>query len=330
MSVKNGRIILPNGMSYRVLVLPASDRMTPMVLRKIQELVKAGATVVGPTKPVKSPSLSGADAEVQSLADALPIWGKPLAFDVPPDFDAGGADLTFIHRSAGEAEIYFVSNQKHQEADANCIFRVAGKAPELWDPDTGQIEPAPFTVQDGRTSVPLHFDPAGSVFVVFRKPGTSAPAAKPATKEIAIAGPWQVKFGDKSVAFEKLTDWTKSADADIKFFSGTATYAAEFEMGDLKSPVFLDLGLVKEIAEVTLNGQSLGTLWKPPFRVDLTRALKPGRNRLEVQITNLWPNRLIGDLNENKQHTWTVIKPFKKDSPLLPSGLLGPVRLITQ
>ncbi len=332
MAVKNGRIVLANGLSYRVLVLPASDRMTPVVLRKIQELVKAGATVVGPTKPVKSPSLTGSDAEVQQLADALPIWGKPLAFDVPPDFDAGGADLTFIHRSTGSAEIYFVSNQKYQETNAICTFRVAGKAPELWWPDTGKIEPAPFTVEDGRTRIPLHFDPAGSLFVVFRKPGTSAPVIKPASKEIAIAGPWQVNFGGTSVAFAELTDWTKNAEPDIKFFSGTATYAVEFEIADVKPAIHLDLGNVKEIAEVTLNGQALGTLWKPPFSVDITRAAKPGKNQLEVQVTNLWPNRLIGDLNQpaDKRQTWSVITPFKKDSPLLASGLLGPVRLMVE
>jgi hypothetical protein len=342
-------------MSYRVLILPSGDSITPGMLRKVTELVKAGATVIGPVKPVKSPSLKDypqCDAEVKSLADALTIWGKPLTFDAAPDFDAGGANLAFIHRSDGDAEIYFVSNQQYKEVDATCGFRVTGKAPELWYPDTGRFEKSiPFSVKDGRTFVPLHFGPGGSVFVVFRKPGESAPDVKRGTKEIPITGSWRVLFPawngitppapavktsndskTTTVTFDTLDSWTANSDPEIKYFSGTALYTKEFDWQPVKGEISLDLGTVKNIAEVSLNGKSLGALWKPPFTMNVTDSLKPGKNILTVKVTNLWPNRLIGDMSlpPEKRRTWTVTTPFKKDSQLLESGLLGPVRLITE
>jgi hypothetical protein len=131
----------------------------------------------------------------------------------------------------------------------------------------------------------------------------------------------------------QLASWTQQADQGVKYFSGTATYVKEFELGpEAIRPaleLWLDLGRVKEVAEVRLNGRDLGVLWKPPFRVEITGAARAGRNTLEVRVTNLWPNRLIGDLRlpEQERRTWTTFNPFKPDSPLLESGLLGPVQV---
>ena len=194
MAVKDDRIVLPDGMSYRVLALPWSQTMTPELLRRVKELVQAGATVIGP-KPSASPSLCGfpqCDEEVKSLAAELwgdadgqgvkehrlgkgrVIWSdspeKVLAnLNVPADFTAG-QPLRCIHRRADDAEIYFVANLQPYGFTTTCSFRVAGRIPELWWPDSGRTERAAmWQEKDSRTHVVVPFEASGSVFVVFRE-----------------------------------------------------------------------------------------------------------------------------------------------------------------
>ncbi|MGO8927676.1 MAG: glycosyl hydrolase [Limisphaerales bacterium] len=619
--VKNGHITLASGANYSVLILPPEDvNMTPQMLQCLRELVRAGATVVG-LRPQHSPSLAGypeCDARVQELADELwgkcdgtsvlenpdgdgrVVWGKSLADvfaaqNLKPDFEfTGGSDtrLAWVHRVAGAADIYFISNQRAQFDAAEGTFRVSGKTPELWHPDTGIIESAPvWSEHDGRTTVRLTFDPAGSVFVVFRAavqpehlasirragrpiveerpkpmdlrilkavygafssggqgwldvtatakslvaggtrqipasndmagddpapnivkrlrveyrlsgqprkaevqegetlelpagamvekalygalptqtargsattvditgklaalvkagelnvridndlaggdpawlvpkelhvdyclngavkhaivqenetltlPETGLPAGTPSTFAFAngadgqmrlrawapgtfnfawasgrktesecssvpapleLARSWEVGFppgwkAPSRVTFERLQSWPENSDPGIKYFSGTATYSKEFEVPDdlpgANREFWLDLGAVKNFAEVSLNGRPFGILWKPPFRVDISTALRPGRNKLEVKVTNLWPNRLIGDEQSPADVEWsgkqlkswpqwlldgkpsptgrltfTTWHHWTRDSPLLESGLLGPVMLRT-
>ena len=530
-TVKNGRLTLASGASYAALILPPSDvNMTPQTLQRIRELVRAGATVVGP-RPQHSPSLADypkCDAQVKKLAGVLwgkcdgttvfdnadgkgrVVWGKSLAEvfaaqNLKPDFEfagAAGLRLAYAHRVAGAADIYFVSNQRRQFDAADCTFRVAGKIPELWHPDTGVIEAAPvWSEADGRTKVRLSFDPAGSVFVVFRRaaagvdhvvavtansapataagpklaiqhavytatdnagqldvtaqiaglardgqvvltvnneafgrdpayehvkelrvdytldgkpghltvpenetlklPATTATGQSPQweTSVVAdggtvvkawsngnlalctaggkilhadaadlpaaqeISGGWNLSFpphwgAPAAVTLDKLISWTEHADAGVRYFSGTATYEKEIEIAADRltagRELWLDLGAVKNFAEVSLNGENFGVLWKPPFRVNLTAAAKPGANKLVVKVTNLWPNRLIGDEQLPADREWdgkqlkqwpqwfldgkpsptgrltfTTWHHWTKDAPLLESGLLGPVTLRT-
>jgi hypothetical protein len=560
MSVKNGRIVLPDGMSYRVLVLPTTPTMTPALLRKVKALVETGATIVGPP-PLKSPSLSGypeCDAEVKALtasiwapdsmaslrsglhatrntkhviwdnsygprqsdvaspdplADAKWIWYregnpavsapvgtryfrrsftladkaqvesahvfmtadnsfelwvngrsagkgdnfhmagscdvKPLLrpglnvlavaaenagdkpnpaglagtllvkfadghqltlgtdkswlatqaagagwkteptpagdwagamelgamgmapwgavltqaavaeqycdfsiikqvlskLGVPPDFESDGA-LRYAHRRTDDSDIYFVANREDRLVDANCTFRVTGKAPTLWDPLTGRTRALPeYTSRDGRTTVPMRFEPAQSFFVIFRKDGSKATGENfpRANRAGELTGPWQVSFDPKWVGPEKITfntldDWSKRPEDGIKYYSGVATYRRSFDLpaeAQGRKPAahtyYLDLGSVKNIARVRLNGHDLGVVWCAPWRLEITRVAKPVGNRLEIEVANLWPNRLIGDqaLPPEQRLTSTTWNPFKKDSPLLQSGLLGPVMLWT-
>ncbi len=534
MKVQDGRLVLPDGVSYRLLVLPQAETMTPAMLRKIKELVSAGATVVGP-RPLKSPSLSGypdCDAQVRQLATELwgdcdgkrtterrngkgrVVWGTTpeavlAGMGVPPDFDSlpplNMPKLRYIHRAAGGTDVYFVANGSPQAMDAQCTFRVKGKRPEFWWPDTGRIERV--AVYDDVVSgmrIPICLDPAGSVFVVFRpevapafdralalsrdgKPVTATSKPKPeivvkkamygpwgeatcvrdVTAEVQrrvnkgayafkvatlappgrsskpdvlrvltveytvdgqpckslatdpelivlfdsreppdakvqygdngqllvearkagryevqmasgktgrvevpnlpqpmdVIGPWELRFpggwgAPEHVTFDKLISWSERAEAGVKYFSGTATYDKTFRMPAAMlgkgRRVYLDLGRVQVIAQVTLNGKNLGILWKPPFRADVTDAIRVGDNRLEIGVVNLWPNRLIGDeqLPEDSKRrpegnlvewpkwvlegqpsptgrcAFTTWRLWKRDSPLLESGLLGPVRLI--
>jgi len=373
-SVRDGRIFLPGGMSYALLVLPDDvDRLTLPVLHKLRDLVADGAFVVAP-RPNGSPSLTGypaSDAELRVVANDLwgPIdgksvnehaygngkvyWGKPLSevlveLKRQADFEHNrpyvDSKLVWHHRHTSDAEIYFVANQRERTEDVLTSFRVDGKEAELWHPDTGVIEPAEYRIAAGRIDVPIHLDPYGSVFVVFRTPASAVARALPhvALRILSsLEGPWQLDFppqagAPREVVLDKLMSWTASAEEGVRYFSGTATYTKEINAPKgwfyPAARILLDLGNVKEIAEISINGQPFGVLWKPPYRADVTDALKPGPNQVEIKVTNLWPNRIIGDLQANakKTYTFTDVRAYRADSPLLESGLLGPVSVLAE
>ena len=363
-AVKDGLLVLPDGMSYRLLTLPDYPSISMPVLRKIKELVEAGATVVGP-RPRHPASLEGfpqTDAELLAITDALwsgktgkgrVISGRDArevleADGIGPDFawtgSAAPGDIRYIHRGSEQSEIYFIANRAKSPVTLDASFRITGKAPELWDAVTGDRRPAAaFSEKDGVTRLRLEMPACGSIFVVFRKPA----AARPATgsppvlhSPEEITTPWTVSFNPKSggpnrdVTFATLTDWTLHSDPRIKYYSGTAIYHNTFQTDPQKPPVhtLLDLGLAREMATVRINGEELGTLWAPPFQIDISPAIVPGTNRLEVEIVNFWPNRIIGDasLPEQQRITRTNIRTLTAKTPLMPSGLLGPVRLLRE
>jgi hypothetical protein len=527
MSVKNGRIVLPNGMSYRLLVLPASQTMTPALVAKIGELVKAGATVIGP-RPLKSPSLAGypgSDAAVAATAAA--VWGdcdgqKVTAHDygsgkiiwglapenvlaslgVPEDFqaDKGRNHLGYIHRALDDGtDVYFIASSLDRPLQTNCTFRVTGKQPYLWWPQTGQTESvAAFEDKNGVTDIPLRLERTGSVFVVFRpggeiadpvasifRDGQPTPPKPPilvvqkasygvpgdtartrdvtakvqalvngGTREFTVAdlaqgddpafgtvktfvasytlagqaltargqdtdtvrldnteietapelkvasdgqwrletstnghyvlktvsgktipcdatgipdarplkGPWELAFPPKTgapdkVTLDQLASWSDNPDPGVKYFSGSATYRNTFTIDSAINPekmrVDLDLGDVQVMAQLKINGRDLGILWKPPYQTDITQQLKSGVNTIEVTVTNLWINRMIGDekLPEDSSRnpdgtlkawpqwlqdgqpsptgrfTFPTWKLWSASSPPQPSGLIGPVLL---
>jgi hypothetical protein len=454
-SAKDGRIVFPDGMSYRVLVLPERETMTPALLAKIRDLVAAGATVIGP-RPLKSPSLSGypgCDADVAKIAAQVwgdcdgvtvtehalglgrVIWvkdpsgqtdgGKPVAappaqakneafsepqakpasseggtwsvgappldqpeqygdfaavmsvlekMSVPPDLSSD-SPLRWIHRRDGGTDIYFVANPEPRPLAATAVFRVEGKRPELWDALDGSRRALPrYASSGGTTSVPLVFEPHQSFFVVFRDgsiPGSPEPTGPPANfrsfAEIAaLEGPWDVSFdpkwgGPATIVFESLADWSRRPEDGVRHYSGTAIYTKTFDLPasvtgrTAGERLWLDLGIVRNIASVRLNGRDLGVVWCDPWRVDITDAVKPKGNRLEIRVANLWPNRLIGDESQPPDAeyapggnlarwpewllkgegrpspgrlTFSTWKHYAQDSPLLPSGLLGPVKIL--
>jgi len=364
-TVKDGKIFLPDGINYRVLVLPDRDVISLPVLKKIKELVLAGATVIG-SKPTHGETLenfASTDAEVKKIADELRggktgkgrvIAGKTarevlLADGAKPDcgfVHANGLMLDYIHRTSGDTEIYFIANRTNFAAPATVAFRVSGKAPELWNAVTGEHKFATaYAEKAGQTFVPLDFTPCGSWFVVFREPSSAHPAMAKSNGEdfstlSEISGAWAVHFdpkwgGPETVQFDSLVSWPTRPEAGIKFYSGTATYEKTFEVPDSKlklknSKLFLDLGDVHEIAEVKVNGKLCGTVWSPPWRVDVTDALKSGENKLQIEVVNFWPNRIIGDASLPKEQrlTQTNIRKLTAQTPLEPAGLLGPVQLL--
>jgi (4-O-methyl)-D-glucuronate---lignin esterase len=358
LSVRNGKLVTPSGMSYEVLVMDENaKKMSLPVLRKIRDLAKSGATIAG-AEPVRSPSL--ADNQQEFAAIVKEVWGanrhnvmagQPLAQvlmakKIAPDFTyskpQADTAVLFVHRRIPDGDIYWINNRKDRIEEIEASFRVQSKEAELWYPEAGRTAPASYRIANGRTSVPLRLNPNESVFVVFRKPATAQSRTIPRKLEKAVAaleGAWQVSFqpdrgAPTKVTFDKLVSWSASADDGVKYFSGTATYTrtvnALSEWFKTGARLWLDLGDVKDLAEVIVNGQSLGIVWKRPFRVDVTESVKSGENAIEIKVTNLWVNRLIGDQQPSvtRKYTYTTMSFYRANSPLLPSGLLGPVQLV--
>jgi len=359
-----GRITTKSGMNYRLLALdPYSWHMSLPVLRAIHKLVADGAVVTG-QKPTDDPSLADDQAEFQKLNDELfgdgsgeHAVGKGKvyagqnaeaalkAMNVVPDFDhtkpQSDTRLLFVHRKLADGDLYFVDNRNDRDETVDAAFRVTGKAPELWHPETAKSEPASYNIAAGRTTVPLHLEPWGTVFVVFRKATNSTSLTLPKVVEADLAtveGSWKVAFqpgrgSPASVTLDKLISWTDSSDAGVKYFSGAGTYTKTLQAAPdwfkKGAKLWIDLGDVKNLAEVTVNGRSLGIVWHTPYRVDATSALKPGANAVTIKVINAWVNRLIGDQQPDAttKYTFADVKPYKANSPLLPSGLLGPVHV---
>ncbi len=356
LQVDGGDLVTASGMRYRILYLGGtSERMTLPVLRRIEQLIAQGATVVG-RRPGESPSLADDQQELAAIADRL--WGgavqkgkvmtardadEALAqLGVQRDFDyrkpQADSDVMFLHRRLDDADVYFLTNRQAREEHIEASFRIAGKRPEIWRADSGGKEPVSYRIESGRTSMSLHFAPHDAYFVVFREPATSDRVTLPAPKTTALTtltGDWTVTFqpgrgGPDAARKLAAGSWSEHADAAIRYFSGTARYSRELLVPSSWSGgrLMLDLGEVHELAEVLVNDRSLGILWHPPYRIDVTDALRRGSNRIEVRVTNLWVNRMIGDAQPDAQKiTFTAFPPYLPDAPLRPSGLLGPVRL---
>ena len=407
MSVKDGRIVLPDGMSYHLLYLQncvspledickavghyqqlevssdPSDAMSPEVIKKLRQLIKDGATVIG-APPKRSAELKGypdCDGEVQTIAAEIwgdldgknrterkfgkgrIIWGKTarevlLEDGILPDFSYVGQDnepekFDYIHRTDKESEIYFVINRTGRTEIGDFSFRVTGKQPEIWDPVTGEMKEAgSFMQKDGVTSLSLELAPYGSYFIVFRKSISVTCSGKDGFNFLKyqkigdLSESWQVIFdqawgGPGKIHFDKLSNWINRQEEGIKYYSGKATYRKVFDLDKKKAGLthagerlILDLGDVKHVAVVRLNGEELGTLWCSPWRIDITDWVQETGNMLEIDIVNLWANRVIGDwkLPVEKRFTKTHdvfrFDMLRESTPLTDAGLLGPVSLL--
>lgn len=372
--VEEGRIVLPDGMSYHLLALPSHAGFSLPVLKKLKAILEKGAVVVG-SKPTYMNGLANsesADREFVKISDEL--WGEDFSNQTAKERKFGkgrlisgmnvrevlenqgiiqdfsfsssseDANIDYIHRADPSADVFFISNQSDEFENLTGRFRISGKQPEFWDAVTGKKWPAKaWTEDNGHTVIPVELTPYGSLFVVFRNeaepPGMSNNNFLEFDVLQTIEGDWEVDFdeewgGPGSVVFPKLESWTDKTNTGIKYYSGTATYRKKIDIQfDVsKNPekkYYIDLGNVKELAEIRLNGQKLGIVWSPPFRVDITDALSPTSNELEIDVVNFWPNRIIGDrnLSENQRYTQTNLS-LDKNTPLSISGLLGPVRLL--
>lgn len=366
LSTDHGNLVTRSGMHFKLLYLGgSSEHMTLDVLRHLAALVRAGAIVAG-EKPIASPSLADNQAQFARLATELfgdaqdgteRHVGKGLVvparsvrealgrLGVQPDFSYSGGrgdvDLRFIHKRMGDGDIYFISNRKDEPVSVAGSFEIAGAVPWLWNAVTGSTRRVNYEQSNGRTTVPLHLPPYGSIFVVFHdSPHGSVSATLPPPLEttvMRIHGPWKVSFehdrgAPPSTSMAHLAAWNDNSDKGIKYFSGVGTYTKTFELASTRagSQLYLDLGQVWELASVDLNGKHVGIVWTPPFRLNITKYVHAGANTLSISVANLWANRLIGDAQPGttKKYTSTSIPTYRSDAPLRRSGLLGPVEIV--
>lgn len=387
-----GRLSLPHGTKYEVLVLPKLETMRPDMIIAIEKLVKDGAFVLAPVKPVRSPSLAGqpqSDVKVKEIADRL--WGGGGIVDAalpcdatgravsmkPPKSDkkfarygkgviawgltleealamrgsatdcafAPGVPIVYNHRTSGNADVYFISNQSDRRIAESVTFRVAGRVTEFWQAVTGEIREAPVWRADGAsTEVHMTLEPWESRFVVFATPGGRASSRADTTSASIVhelACDWTLSFASdplhrgpaKPLTMSVLTDLSANVDPAVKYYSGTVVYKTKFNAAKPANGerVALSFGSVREIARVKVNGRDVGGIWTAPYEVPVTDALKDGENDLEVEVCTSWVNRLIGDASmpAEKRPTWISTGGYKPNSPLRPAGIVGPVRLVT-
>ena len=325
-------------------------------------------------------------ATLRKVGKGVLLWGgeasKPTENSLYPDYGVVETFLTgaglvadftvdkpirYTHRTSDDWDLYFVSNRTADVHEALCHFRIQGGQPQLWDPVTGTTRELTAYEENGtQVAIPIRFEPHQSFFVVFPRKRTTSFFAKANGENIVvpkpvveIKGPWEVLFdpawgGPEQITFDKLTDWTERPEEGIRHYSGSARYVKTFAFNGEREKgrrLYIDLGMVNHMASVKLNGSDLGVLWTAPWRVDVTDHIKKGTNKLEIEVVNLWVNRLIGDqyhpddgvkdgkwpdwLKSNgqrnsKRYTFTTFNPYTTDSPLLPSGLVGPVYVTTE
>lgn len=426
LTTRQGELLLPGGVRYRILVLPSSGIFSLAALKKVQELARAGASVVGP-RPKHAMGLGESESEFESIVEDM--WANCdgvdvrdrnynrghlycqgtarevlTAMEIPRDFDYHASDetvtLDYVHRRTAKADIYFVRNSKDHPVLAEAAFRVDARQPEIWKAETGEIQKlAIFDVAtDGRMVLPLELPAYGSALVVFRNEpqehvvkiskgdvplfplGTDVALAarerlphlfwskrtngpvievreggrflvetstgqqkaidlSERPRSVEVPGPWHLAFpqgwgAPEHIELPQLQAWNEHPHPGVRYFSGSAVYSTDFAVPSTwtgrRRRIELQLTDVREIAEVRVNGKPLGILWQPPFAVEVTDVVESGSNHLEVRVTNLWPNRIIGDLQPDatERYTQTNITKFRANSRLLPSGLLGPVRLV--
>jgi (4-O-methyl)-D-glucuronate---lignin esterase len=343
MKVVNGRVVTPGGASYRMLVIPGKHAMNPnetmsiAVLNKLKQLANAGAKIIVDHVYIKS--FTGSKNVV--VSPYMESSFEKLGVKKDLQIENNNELIAWTHRKIGNADIYFISNQTNTAQSVQLSFNIIGKIPEVLDPVKNRIyESSGWKIKNNRTNGSENLEPYQSIFVIFRKSGVLKPRIRSARGMFVkqFNQGWNIEFYnalDHALITYKqasLKSWTESSDSSIKYYSGTAVYKNTFEINktDESKSVMLQFDSIFNIATIKVNGIDLGTLWVKPYEMDITKAVKAGENKIEIQVTNTWHNRLIRDnlLPPEKRITWTTA-PFRlKDKPLLPAGLIGEVKLI--
>lgn len=366
----DGKLSLPSGMTYELLVLPPTDKMTLPVLRKLHSLVSQGARISG-QKPRTTPGLTGFPGSQKEFDELVSeLWGDldgisrtrrvfgsgKVYWGVSPgrilEMNGTGPDvisntsrgeISWIHRRTKDEDIYFIVNLTDTTVNLNIRFRTTGREAEIWDPTAGTVRPASYSFSESFTNVPLFLEKRQSVFVVFRNKTDIKARVIPQEEPVlltTLSGPWEIRFPTGLGAPEKITipalGWlTENPDEGIKYFSGTASYAKTITVPKTwlreNARLILDLGNMADLAEVIVNGHSAGIIWSEPFRTDISGLLNKGSNSLEIKVTNQWTNRLTGDQRAEPGRKILNSSLFMYGTRALnKSGLSGPVRILKQ
>ena len=377
MSVKNGRVVLPGGARYKILVIPGVMKMnlnaqlSAMVTQKIIQLVKEGATVLIDSVYKKAFLFNGSGLQFKQQKNiAIAVAGKGRFILTPywgSDFSAIGLQkdmlidtfptmkwqdkklpkkLAVHHRRVGEKEIYLISNQNDQYQTFDFSFNAVGLLPEIYDPVTGTIsKPFSADIKKGRISFLESFEPFESKFIIFNKKGIPVPHDQ--SKDVnyvkqvqPVSNDWELVFktADDSVTrivkSYELESWTADSADFIKYFSGTVLYKSSFTIVkkiDSLETAFVRMRFLYNLATIKVNGINCGTIWTKPYQANILKAIRQGENQIEIEVTNTWHNRLIGDnyLPAAKRATFTTA-PFRlSGKPLEPAGIVGSVEIFT-
>jgi len=345
MKVVNGRVVTPGGANYAILVIPGKSLMNPngtlsgAAKKKIKELANAGAKIIidknylhdlGPSKNLFSAPFTDSTFKKLGLERDVLIQGSSNS-------------IAWTHRKYGETDIYFISNQSQEIWSGQIDFRVKNKSMKMADAVTGQVWG--FEDRARKGSYIIGIGAGASMFYIFQ----NAVDKKEDHSNLLFADvdeyepgikPWRLQFDkryggpEEPIELRQLKSWTDLEDPSVKFYSGTVVYSNSFEWnaGKAEKQVTLELDSFYNIATIKINGIDCGTLWTPPYSVDITKAVRPGDNKIEIEVTNTWHNRLIGDalLPPEKRITWTTA-PFRlKDKPLLPAGLVGTIKIVSR
>lgn len=355
LSVKDGNIVTPEGLTYRMIWIPENKRMRPETIEKLHELMMQGAKVVAKAPESLATLIGGEDAQKRFDEAVSSIWAdvpsngsKPIGkglidtdtdiekaltrYGVMPDVKG---NVRWLHRQVKGADWYFVTPVKQASFKGKVAFASSGSV-ELWDAVTGRTRPLKMEYKDGYTYVDLDLPKAGSCFIVFNHRQQHVdPVEHGVQTENRLDGAWEVSFPDgwgaENLSVSQLVPWCEMPFSDEgKAFSGKASYRTEFTVEPEMSGknVVLDLGKVDMIAQVKVNGNTLRTLWCSPYSLEIGDYVKDGMNTLEIDVASTWFNRLVYDASQNEdlRKTWVIAGP-DKDEPLRPSGLLGPVTL---
>lgn len=355
LDAKDNRLISNiTGNSYSILAIDRNaTRMSMSVLRKLDELSKAGITICG-DKPTVKVGMEGTENDFRQLVNV--IWSRPnvvcgldlnvalAKINVSPDFKTTTDSILYVHHTTDNGEFYWIDNRRNQKIDTHITLRTSnGLQPQIWRAAHGSREQVTAKINGSNTEMDITLNPQESYFIVFDKDASVVNASVDMSKQrdvFFLTNPWTVTFqkhcgAPDQTMMNQLTSLSENTDTNIKYFSGTATYNTVFKVSkkQLKTNrnFFLNLGEVGNIAEIFLNGQSLGTYWETPFLIPVGSALQAGNNTLTIKVTNFWTNRLIGDQQESvKKVTTTSMDFYSASSPLLPSGLIGPVKLCAE
>lgn len=347
LQVKDKALVAPaTGMTYKLLVLHKdfTEIMSLKVLRRIAEIARAGVPVCG-NLPARPASLMDSQKEFDALLAELrsmnnvyeDTHAEEVVRIIGLERDMDAPQLRYIHRSCPEAEIYWVCNPLDKKLSAEVSLRCHGRKPEIWYPITGERKDVSYRMEDGRTIVDLDIEAKEGLAIVLgeRTEQLEQTVDKPVMEEYAeIKATWNVSFQenmgvDHDIVLQRLGSLTLSMDPQIRYFSGTATYTTTVTLNSVPQEVVMDLGKVGDMASVRINGVDAGFAWKAPYRYDVSGLLNEGENVIEVEVTNRWANRVIGEIPKQKKDrlTFTVMDFYKPNAPLLPSGLMGPVKL---
>ena len=354
LSVKDGLIMTPEGLSYRFLWIPENKRMLPETLEHLYKLIEQGATVVANAPKSIATLVNGKEGQQRFDNAVKAIWGNASegastnigkgrllsGVSIEKAIQMLGikqdvrGDVRWLHRRIKGADWYFITPEKSVSFKGKVQFLAEGAA-EIWNPVTGEIKPLNVERQGEYAVAEFDMPKGGSCFVVFNQN-----KKQEKVKEVQYNGTqtldnkWLVQFPEgwgapAEMELTTLTPWCNlPVSEEGKAFSGSATYSTTFQLADNYKHLLLDLGKVDMIAEVTLNGQKLRNLWCHPYTLDITDYVKAGENTLQIKVTSTWFNRLVFDASqpEADRKTWTISGP-KAGSALKECGLMGPVTL---